>query len=81
MLRRTLTLDGDRRLHGLCGRAIAPGRRKKPVIDVHLLTIYRPETFRQHFGALLAAVMIGALDRSGRLVAPGALAVLPNDAC
>jgi hypothetical protein len=81
MLHRTLTPDGDRCPHGRCGRATAPRRRKKPLIDVHLLTIYRPETFRQHFGALLAAVLIGALGRSGCLVAPDALAVLPNDAC
>jgi hypothetical protein len=62
------------------GRAAAPRERKKPLIDVHILNIYRSETFRQHFGALLVAIVIRAVVRPGCLIAHHALALRPNDA-
>jgi 3-dehydroquinate dehydratase len=50
------------------------------LIDVRISNIYRPETFRQHFGALLAASVTRVVGQPGCLTAPDALAVLPNDA-
>jgi 3-dehydroquinate dehydratase len=61
-------------------RAAAAREGKKPLIDVHISNIYRPETFRQHFSALLAAIMIPVVGQPGGLMAQDALAVLPNDA-
>jgi 3-dehydroquinate dehydratase len=82
MLRRTLTLARGPHARSLIRLAAALRARKEPLIDVHLSNIYpREETFRQHFGVLLAGGMIRGFDRRGSVMAPDAPAALASHAC
>jgi hypothetical protein len=79
MLRRTLIFDRRGRVL-IGGPAGAWPSFREPLIDRSCWNIYPGETFGKHLDAWLAGDVVCFVGRPSRLMAPDALAALPNDA-